>query len=83
MIVPAAMDIESAADSLKNLPHWIHDDQLKELAAFGDARAKELGASGVSDDFKIGYLLALQTARVMIASSAELATKGADPNKVL
>ena len=72
MVIPAAMQIEVAADSLKansqrNL--FALEDQRKELETFGESRAQTLGASGISDDFKIGYALGLQTARVMIATN--------------
>lgn len=83
MIAPAVMWIESAADSLKSAPDFIRDSQMKELTSFGDARAKQIGASGVSDDFKKGYELGLQTARTVLATSATLIMKGVNPLEVL
>jgi hypothetical protein len=83
MIIPAAMNLESAADMLKDVPKWVRDDQQKELSSFGDARAQRLGATGLSDDFRKGYEFGLQTARALVAQSAELILKGADPQNVL
>lgn len=83
MLVPAAMHLEAAADMLKSVPQWVRDDQQKELSCFGDARAQALGASGLSDDFRKGYELGIQTARAIIAGSAELLLHGANPNNVL
>jgi hypothetical protein len=65
---PAAMFIEAAAEGLKNVPAWLRESQLKELHSFGDARAQALGATGVSEDFKKGYELGLQTGRVLLAT---------------
>lgn len=64
LTIPAAMFIESAADEVPKLEQWIRDDQQKELSSFGDARAKQLGATGLSDDFRKGYELGLQVGRV-------------------
>lgn len=86
MLVPAVMNIESAADWLKqdwDIREWVKADQQKELGAFGDARARELGASGLSDDFRKGYELGLQTARVIIAGSVAVVLKGVKPDDVL
>lgn len=83
MIIPAAMNIYAGADLLKNMdPKW-RELQRKELVVIGQQRAKEYGASGLTVDFIIGYELAMATARAMIAGSAELVMKGADPEKVL
>lgn len=64
-VIPAAMIIESAVDSLKNLK--VDDpvlvDQAKELhEAVGDT----------SDDFIKGYNLGLEVARLMIQTSPAL-----------
>jgi len=83
MQIPAAMFIESAADQMPKLSDFVRNDQLKELASFGDLRAQELGASGLSDDFKIGYTLGLQTARTVVAGSPALMVKGVKPDDVL
>jgi hypothetical protein len=83
MQVPAAMFIESAADTLKALPEWIRTDEVKELRSFGDARAKQLGATGVSTDFEAGYVLGLQVARVILATNIALEKAGVDPQTLL
>ena len=83
MLSPAAMFIESAVDNFKTVPEWLRKSQLSELQSFGDKRAQDFGASGLSDDFKKGYELGLQTARVIIAGSAALVLKGVNPQDVL
>jgi hypothetical protein len=72
MLIPAAMFIESAADSLPRLTDFVKTDQLKELASFGDVRAQRIGATGLSEDFKIGYTLGLQVARTLLAQNVTL-----------
>jgi hypothetical protein len=83
MLSPAVMFIESAIDDLKNVPQNIADSQKRELYSLGDARAEKAGASGVTTDFTAGYVLGLQTARVILAGSAALVMKGVDPKDVL
>lgn len=68
------MLIESAADCLAKLDPWIREHQLAELRSFGDARAQTLGATGLSTDFIAGYELALQVARLYVATTPNLAT---------
>jgi hypothetical protein len=80
---PAAMFIESAADSLKTVSKWLRESQLKELQSFGDTRAQALGATGVTPDFQKGYELGLQTARTIIAGSPAIMLKGIKPEDVL
>ena len=63
MIAPAAMMIESAIDQLKSstafLGHeWVLPAQQKELA---------LAVPQASSDFKAGYELGIQTARVLLS----------------
>lgn len=83
MLAPAAMFIESAADSLPSVSDFIRTSQLKELTSFGSARATQLGADGLSHDFVIGYQLGLQTARAVLAQSGTLVMKGVDPRDLL
>jgi hypothetical protein len=83
MLSPSVMMIESAVDSFGNVPQWLKDSQQKELTSFGDVRAQKLGATGLSDDFRKGYELGLNTARVVLAMSAALVLKGVDPRDVL
>lgn len=63
MIAPAAMFIEAAADQLKS-PNafagheWLLESQRKELAS---------AVPGASDEFRAGYELGVQTARVLLS----------------
>ena len=57
--------------------------QVKELAEFGDARARELGASGLTKDFTLGYELGLATARALLSQSGAVHSKGLDPGTIL
>jgi hypothetical protein len=60
------MFIEMAMDSLKHEnPTWL-ERQQRELSSFGESRAKQLGATGLSDDFRKGYELGLEVARVYL-----------------
>jgi len=63
MIAPAAMTIESAIDQLKSptafVGHeWVLPAQQKELAS---------AVPQASNDFKAGYELGIQTARVLLS----------------
>lgn len=71
MIIPAAMFIEQAADSIKYLDAEVIKDELTELAAAG-VKPEFTGAALPSwvSDFQSGYLLGLQTARTIIVQSA-------------
>jgi len=83
MIFPAAMNVYSGADMLKAMdPKW-REIQRKEFTVIGDARAKEYGASGLTEDFIVGYELGLATARAIIAGSAEVILHGAEADKIL
>lgn len=83
MLSPAAMQIESAADCLKDVSTFVRISQLKELRSFGDVRAQAIGATGLSDDFKKGYELGLQTARVVLMMSGQLVQKGVKASDLL
>lgn len=83
MQIPAVMFIEAAAEGLGRLTTFVQQDQQRELTCFGDERAQELGASGLSSDFRKGYELGIQTARVIIAGSVALVLKGVKPDDVL
>lgn len=83
MVIPAPMNVYAGAERLKAMdPKW-REIQRKEFRTIGEARAKQYGASGLTEDFIVGYELAMATARSMLAGSAELILKGADPEKVL
>lgn len=63
MIVPAAMMIEAAIDQLKSATAfsadaWVLRDQRKEL---------DSAVPNASEDFKSGYELGVQTARVLLS----------------
>lgn len=68
MISPAVMFIETAANTLKNMDQSdpIRSSQYHELQSFGNERAKRMGATGLSDDFMLGYTLGIETARVLL-----------------
>jgi hypothetical protein len=85
MVIPAAMNIESAVDMLGNVPEVARQAQRKELvAAVGAPAAKKLGLNfPLSDQEKIAYELGLQTARAFLSGSAALVLKGVDPKQVL
>lgn len=72
---PGVMFIEMAQDWLNELRQdptkaWLFESQQKELTSFGDVRAQQLGASGISEDLRVGYELGLQTMRALIKTSA-------------
>ena len=77
------MFIESAAEQVKKLTAFEHTDQLAELHTVGASRLVELGASGLNDDVSIGYLLGLQTARVILATNPALLRAGIKPGDLL
>jgi hypothetical protein len=83
MQIPAAMFIESAADSLAKLSENIKVDQEKELSSFGDVRAQAIGASGLSKDFTTGYALGLQTARTLLFLNMTLRKARIKPEDLL
>lgn len=88
MQAPSVMFIEAGADTYlkrgnSNMPPWLRDSQRQELQSFGDQRAKDLGATGLSADFQIGYELGLATARTMLTLSVVLAQKGVKADDVL
>lgn len=80
MISPAAMFIEMGADQLKKgaLPEWLAESQRKELRSFGDYRAQQLGATGLSKDFQLGYELGLATLRVVLQGNPAAVQAGVD-----
>lgn len=81
--IPPAGSIELALDELEVLPATIKGGQISELASIGDSGARKAGASGLSADFKAGYTLALQVARVVIGSNTLLELKGIDASELL
>lgn len=91
MQVPNASQVESAVDSLLKFKvdaklGWMPVDELNEFdCAMGASRLQQLGLRLTTPDenMQVGYLLGLQTARVVIAQSAALILKGVDPKDVL
>jgi hypothetical protein len=83
MLSPAVMQIEVAADSLQDLNSFVRVSQIKELQSFGDVRAQAIGASGLSDDFKKGYELGLETARTVLKMSGLLVMKNVKSEDLL
>lgn len=57
--------------------------QVKELATFGNARARELGATGLTKDLTVGYQLGLATARAILYQCGAIHSKGLDPTEIL
>jgi hypothetical protein len=78
MVVPAAMFIEIAADSLKSVPEWIAEAQRKEMQSFGAARAIAIGATGLSPDFMLGCELGYAVMRVLLAGNLPSVQAGVD-----
>lgn len=86
MLAPNAEQIESAVDNLKvgttevlssypTLSDFIHDSQLKELhSALGE---------NISEDFVEGYMLGLQTARIVLLQSVKLMLAKINPIDIL
>ena len=83
MQFPAAMFIEAGADRMKQMSGSDLNQELLELEAFGDERARDLRASGLSKDLRIGYALGLETARVILATNPALRRAGIDPSQIL
>jgi hypothetical protein len=74
-LAPAAMFIESAADSLKTADPMMLQAQTKELETFGYTSDWE--------SLVDGYNLGLQTARMILAGSPQLILKGIKPESIL
>lgn len=66
MVYPSVMFLEMAKDTLKAIPPEKIELLKKALTSFGDTRAQEMGASGISQDLIVGYLLGLTTMRVVV-----------------
>lgn len=83
MQAPNCEEIEIAADTFGQVDELVRISQVKELETAGEHLAKDLGASGLSKDFKIGYELGLQAARVTLAGNAQLVMRGIDSKTLL
>jgi hypothetical protein len=96
MKAPNAEQIEGAAEILSRdlatgptmyplVTQFLLDMQIKELeSAMGAAALKQLGIGyPMSMDFKAGYQLGVQAARVVMAASAILILAGVKPEDVL
>lgn len=86
MMSPAVMMIEIALERMVKpdyLPEWLKESQRKELKSAGDTRVQKIGATGLSEDFVLGYELGLATARTVLAMSPALTLKGIKPEDVL
>ena len=85
MQVPTADMVETAADNLEKLDQGHRDRQVKELCSgigFAVASACHIGYP-LTEDMKYGYLLGLQTARLVLQQDIELQMKGIDSTKLL
>lgn len=77
MVIPSAMFVEMAQDSLKTADKAMLDDEAKEFAsAVGGQSAMVMTATE-------GYLLGIQTARMFLAGSVLLAKAKIDPGELL
>lgn len=65
MQVPSVMFIEMAVDTLKTREAWIVTHELKEFNMLGDPAKKPPESL---TDLEYGYLLGLETARVLLAT---------------
>jgi hypothetical protein len=83
--IPNAETIEGAVDSLLRLDPVVRNDELGELhEAIGADAARRLGLKiTLPTEFEQGYLLGVETARRMVAGSAEVLMHGSDPAKIL
>lgn len=67
MIIPSVMFIEMALDSLKARDPKLLEMEAKEFAALGPQRQQDAQQS--LDPMVAGYLIGLETARVLLASN--------------
>lgn len=82
---PNAEDIERACDDLKSLSDFMKKSQMKELtSAMGASTLEKLGSTfPLTEDFRKGYELGLQTCRIVLRGSTALILKGVNPEDVL
>jgi hypothetical protein len=85
MLSPNAEQIETAVDGLKSVTTFIRESQQKELtSAMGADTLEKMGSTyPLTHDFRLGYELGLQTARIVIAQSVALRLKDVNPEEVL
>ena len=85
MVIPAVMFIESAIDVLKTRDANHVGRELKEFDSLGLRLADVQTRIGdlVLSDAQKGYLIGLETARVILAGSALLLKAGIDPEQLL
>lgn len=84
MNVPNADQIETAVENIPKLTKFMVDHELGELhEAMGTPRLKQFGLEELTVDFRNGYLLGIETARVILATSAALAIANVKPEDVL
>ena len=75
MQVPSAGFVEAAQEKLKRQDPDVLADESREL--------KQAVGEGVGEGFTNGYLLGLETARVMLLGHPLLPLKGVDPESLL
>lgn len=85
MQIPAATFIEAAADQLRARAQGVLADESKELrCAIGAPMAKTLTMQfPLNQDAIAGYWLGIETARVIIRTSAAIAVANVNPDTVL
>lgn len=82
-VAPSAAVIQQAVNDLPGADVNTRVMQQSALSAFGDAGARSAGASGLSNDFRKGYELALQVAREVIAANSLVIQFNIDPTQIL
>jgi hypothetical protein len=85
MLSPNASQIETAVDTLMSVSNFVRESQQKELtSAMGAPTLEKIGSTyPLTHDFRLGYELGLQTARIVIAESVALILKHVNPDEVL
>jgi hypothetical protein len=84
MQIPQAEYIEAAVDMVKKLPEETKRLELNELmAAMGGEELAALGLTAITSDLQMGYLLALETAREVVATSPTVLRAAIDPTNIL
>jgi hypothetical protein len=76
LIIPAVMFIEMAMDALKERAPGFVASEAKEFSALGPARKAEIVAHCGGDDMAAGYLLGLETIRVLLATNVKAVQAG-------
>jgi hypothetical protein len=71
MNIPSVMFLEMAIDTIKKQDSSIQDKELKEFNSLGPQRKAELVRFMGGNEMAAGYILGLETARVLLATNVE------------